>query len=220
MVRQDTVFSVSDGSHEIESPVCYRWVSCFFFLFSNVFILCSDWMPGLDCVPAARLQRSRPLPPLQWRGQMSPWLLCLCAEKGWDKNNYIHYMNNEHEYCSWHDAFQTSSVVSGGVVTQTTFCIQTTDSQNRRIVSFQARISIQINSAQLGRLTFSLVIFPRTCSRAPLWPARSISRFYHESDRAKNQFANSTLHLFFSSHIIRSQMATTVPWLILLFLLR
>ena len=111
-----------------------------------MFISSSDGMPGLDCVPAARLQRSRPLPPLQWRGQMSPWLLCLCAEKGWDKNNYIHYMNNEHEYCSWHDAFQISSVVSGGVVTQTTFCIQTTDSQNRRIVLFQARIHFQINS--------------------------------------------------------------------------
>ena len=53
--------------------------------------------------------------------------------------------------CSLHGDFQTSSAVWGGAVTQTTFSIQTTDSQNRRMESFQARVYIYPNKFQYAQ---------------------------------------------------------------------
>ena len=116
---------------------------------------------------------------------------------------------------SWQYAFQTSSAVWREVVTQTTFCIQTTDSQYRRIESFQARIYFQIIplSAQPLDLFTEFHTYMQQCTRAPLRPA--CCEVYFITRVKEKKTSSPILPSIYSSHIIHSQMATTVPWLII-----
>ena len=120
--------------------------------------------------------------------------------------------------CSLHGDFQTSSAVWGGAVTQTTFCIQTTDSQYRRIESFQARIYFQIIplSAQPLDLFTEFHTYMQQCTRAPLRPA--CCEVYFITRVKEKKTSSPILPSIYSSHIIHLQMATTVPWLIFRFL--